>query len=205
MLKNQLKEFHIILASESPRRQFLLKELGLEFEVQATNVDEVYPENLTPSEVAVYLANLKADSFDLNKEPEHSIIITADTIVYINGEILGKPGNREEAIEMLEKLSNRRHEVITAVCLKSRNKRKTFHVFSSVYFKQLSTAEIDFYIENFHPYDKAGAYGVQEWIGYIAISRIEGSFFNIMGLPVKELYEELLDFCSDQGLQRQAF
>jgi septum formation protein len=123
-----------------------------------------------------------------------TIVITADTIVSIGEEILGKPRNYQEAIQMLQKLSNRKHDVITAVCLKSKTRMKVFHVLSSVSFKTLSMEEIDYYIDNFQPFDKAGGYGVQEWIGYIGISKIEGSFFNVMGLPVKELYEELLKF-----------
>jgi septum formation protein len=123
---------------------------------------------------------------------ERTTIITADTIVSIGGEILGKPGNREEAVAMLKKLSGRKHEVITAVCLKTRDVTRVFHVTSLVVFKTLTDAEMDYYIDNFHPFDKAGGYGAQEWIGYIGISRIEGSFFNVMGLPLKELYEELL-------------
>jgi len=171
-----------------------MKELGLDFEVSQPNVEEVYPEGLTPAEIATYLADLKADSFDTNSQPGNTIVITADTLVYVGNEILGKPRNYEEAVEMLQKLSGRYHEVITAVCLKSGTKRKTFHVVSSVYFRVLTMAEIDYYIRNFQPFDKAGGYGVQEWIGYIGISKIEGSFFNIMGLPVKELYEELREF-----------
>jgi septum formation protein len=121
-------------------------------------------------------------------------LITADTIVSIKGEILGKPENYLDAVSMLQKLSGRKHDVITAVCLRSADRRKTFHVISSVYFKELNTEEINYYVENFHPYDKAGSYGVQEWIGYIGITKIEGSYFNVMGLPVKELYEELMQF-----------
>jgi septum formation protein len=196
MLNKRLNEYRLILASQSPRRQYLMREVGLEFEVLTTNVKEIYPEDLPPAGVARYLAELKADSFDTSRQPDYSVIITADTIVYIDREILGKPDNYHEAVEMLRKLSGRKHEGITAVCLKSREKRKTFHVVSSVYFKELTMDEIDYYIENFQPFDKAGGYGIQEWIGYIGISKIEGSFFNIMGLPVKELYEELLAFCS---------
>ena len=125
---------------------------------------------------------------------QKSILIAADTIVVLGHEILGKPANHDEAVIMLKKLSGNRHDVITAVCLKSKKKKRTFHVLSSVYFKKLSLEEIEYYIRNFQPFDKAGGYGVQEWIGYIGISKIEGSFFNIMGLPVKELYEELLLF-----------
>ncbi len=142
----------------------------------------------------MYLAELKSNSFNLSAFPDNTILITADTIVSIDDEILGKPGNFKEAVCMLQMLSGRKHDVITAVCLRSGFRKKTFHVLSSVYFKELNIDEINYYIENFHPFDKAGSYGVQEWIGYIGISKIEGSFFNIMGLPLKELYEELLLF-----------
>jgi septum formation protein len=194
MINHRLQQHHLILASQSPRRQYLLKELGLDFEIIATNVLENYPATLSHPEIAVYLAELKADTFDGTRMESKALIIAADTIVCLEHEILGKPGNYTAAVEMLKKLSGRKHDVITGVCLKSKNKRKTFHVKSSVYFKELKREEIDYYIENFQPFDKAGGYGVQEWIGYIGISRIEGSFFNVMGLPVKELYEELLKF-----------
>jgi septum formation protein len=194
MINSRLREKKLILASQSPRRHYLLKELGLEFEIMPTHVDESYPEGMTPVGVAVYLAERKAGSFDASRMPRNSIVISADTLVCIGDEILGKPGNSEEAVEMLKKLSGAKHTVVTAVCLRSRNKQKTFHVTSDVYFRDLSLEEINYYIGNFSPFDKAGGYGIQEWIGYIGISRIEGSYFNIMGLPVKELYEELVAF-----------
>jgi len=194
MINHRLQKYRLILASQSPRRQYLLKELGLDFEIIPTKVKEIYPANLAPHEIAVYLAELKADSFEGDRMDQRALIIAADTIVCIEDEILGKPGNYQEAVNMLRKLSGKKHDVITAVCLKSKNKKKTFHVISSVYFKDLTMDEINYYIENFQPFDKAGGYGVQEWIGYIGISKIEGSFFNVMGLPVKELYEQLLKF-----------
>jgi septum formation protein len=194
MIHQRFENYHLILASQSPRRQYLLKELGLHFEIMTTNIPENYPDHFTPEQVAVFLAELKADSFDTARLDNRALIISADTIVHIEKEILGKPGNYKEAVSMLLKLSGKRHEVITAVCLKSKSKRKTFSVTSAVYFKDLSMEEIDYYIENFQPFDKAGGYGIQEWIGYIGISKIEGSYFNIMGLPVKEFYEELLKF-----------
>ena len=194
MINRRFQGKNLILASQSPRRQYLLKELGLNFEIMPTHVDEVYPEGMTPAQIAVFLAELKAGSFDTSRLHENSIVIAADTLVCIDYEILGKPGNYFEAVSMLEKLSGSKHTVITAVCLKSRRKQKTFHVVSDVYFRELNKDEIDYYIKNFQPFDKAGGYGIQEWIGYIGISKIEGSYFNIMGLPVKELYEELLDF-----------
>lgn len=194
MIDKQLRLKKLILASESPRRQNLLKELGLTFEILKPDIEEQYPDNLTPEGIAIYLAELKSNHFDISRFTSNTILITADTIVSFDDQILGKPRNFQEAVCMLQKLSGRKHDVITAVCLRSKNLQKTFHVLSSVYFKELSTEEITYYIENFRPYDKAGSYGIQEWIGYIGISKIEGSFFNIMGLPIKELYEELLLF-----------
>ncbi|MEI8006603.1 MAG: Maf family nucleotide pyrophosphatase [Bacteroidota bacterium] len=194
MINKRLEGYHLVLASGSPRRQYLLKELGLDFEICTTYVKEEYPAGLAPTEIATYLAELKAASFDTSRMNQKSILIAADTIVVLGDEILGKPANHDEAVIMLKKLSGKKHDVITAVCLKSRKKNKTFHVRSTVYFKELSLEEIEYYIRNFQPFDKAGGYGVQEWIGYIGISKIEGSFFNIMGLPVKELYEELILF-----------
>ena len=194
MINKRLEDYHLVLASASPRRQYLLKELGLDFEILTTYVKEEYPAGLAPMEIATYLADLKAASFDTARMNPKTILIAADTIVVLGDEILGKPANHDEAVFMLKKLSGKKHDVITAVCLKSRKKKKTFHVQSSVYFKELSLEEIEYYIRNFQPFDKAGGYGVQEWIGYIGISKIEGSFFNSMGLPVKELYEELLLF-----------
>jgi septum formation protein len=192
MINKRLQDFKIILASKSSRRQYLLKELGLDFEIISTNVPEVYPESFKPSEIALFLAEKKADCFDTSRMDEKMIIIAADTIVSLKKEILGKPGNYEEAFTMLKKLSGKQHDVLTGVCIKSRDKKSVFYVSSKVYFKELCDDEIDYYINNFRPYDKAGGYGIQEWIGYIGISKIEGSFFNVMGLPVKEVYEELL-------------
>ncbi len=192
MINKRLQDFKIILASQSSRRQYLLKELGLDFEIISTDVQEDYPDSLTPEEIATFLADKKADSFEVSRMDEKMIIIAADTIVSLDGDILGKPGNYDEALVMLKKLSGKRHDVITGVCIKSRDKKKLFHVTSQVYFKELCDEEIDYYINNFRPYDKAGGYGIQEWIGYIGISKLEGSFFNVMGLPVKEVYEELL-------------
>lgn len=192
MINKRLQDFRIVLASGSPRRQYLLKELGLDFQIIPTDVREAYPEGISPLAVAIFLAEMKADSFDTSRMDDRTIIIAADTIVSLEGEILGKPGNYKEAMIMLEKLSGKQHDVVTGVCIKSRNKRNSFHAISKVYFKDLSGEEIEYYIDNFRPFDKAGGYGIQEWIGYIGISRIEGSFFNVMGLPVKEVYEELL-------------
>jgi len=192
MINRRLGNCRFILASRSPRRQYLLKELGLDFEIIATHVTENYPEGLIPEEIAMFLAKEKAASFDASRIDNRTIIIAADTIVCLEGEILGKPGNFQEAYEMLSKLSGKRHEVITGVCIQSRKSTQLFAVTSQVFFKELTNEEIEYYINTFQPFDKAGGYGIQEWIGYIGISKIEGSYFNVMGLPVKEVYEALL-------------
>ncbi|MDP1745043.1 MAG: Maf-like protein [Bacteroidota bacterium] len=188
-----LKKHNLILASKSPRRQYLMKELGLDFEVNTKDVDESFPENLKAQEIPLYLCQKKADAFD-EELTDNTIVITADTIVWIDNQVLNKPENFNDAVRMLKLLSGKKHEVYTGVCLKSKHKTKTFYALTNVYFKELSQEEIEYYINNFNPYDKAGAYGAQEWIGYIAVEKIEGSYFNVMGLPVRELYEELLKF-----------
>lgn len=184
---------NIILASKSPRRQELLKGLGFDFEIRTKEVEEIFPTNLKREEVALYLSELKSNAF-VNEVKSNEIIITSDTIVCLEDTILGKPKNREDAVEMLQQLSGKMHDVITAVTLLSSKKQHSFFVSTSVYFKKLTAQEIDYYITNFKPYDKAGSYGVQEWIGYIGIEKIEGSYYNVMGLPVHQLYEELLKF-----------
>lgn len=181
---------HIILGSKSPRRQEILKDLGLEFEIRTKEVEEIYPPELKREEVPIFLSELKAAAFK-DELKDNDVVITSDTIVCLEDRILGKPANREEAFNMLSDLSGKKHEVITAVCLLSNTKIKTFHVITEVYFKVLSNYEIDYYINKYQPYDKAGGYGIQEWIGYIGIEKIVGSYFNVVGLPVKELYEEL--------------
>ena len=185
--------YKIILASKSPRRRQLLEGLDIPFEVIIHEVDEIFPEGLPMKEIPVYLAKLKAEPF--SEELSHdALVITADTIVWIEGTVLGKPNDYEHAAAMLRQLSGRKHIVVTGVCLTSREKQVTFSASTDVYFKNLSDSEIDYYLQNYHPYDKAGSYGVQEWIGYIAITGIEGSYFNVMGLPVQRLHEELLKF-----------
>jgi septum formation protein len=193
MLEN-LKDRHIILASHSPRRRSLLRQLGLEFTEISAEVDESYPENLTPDQIAIYLAEKKADHFPEMLIDPKNILITADTLVFINGQLLGKPENKQGAVEMLSTLSGTMHQVVTGICLRSKNKTRTFTCWTNVYFKKLSEKEIDHYLEQYQPYDKAGAYGIQEWIGYVGITHIEGSYFNVMGLPVQQLYEELGKF-----------
>jgi len=182
----------IILASQSPRRKELLSLLDLEFTVEVKSIDEIFPKDLKTSKVAEYLAELKASAFTNIKDDQ--VIITADTVVILNDTILGKPKDKAEAKEMLHRLSNRSHDVITGVCLKSAQKISTFSSSTKVYFRDLTDAEIDYYIENYKPYDKAGSYGIQEWIGAIGITKIVGSYFNVVGLPIQELNEQLKRF-----------
>lgn len=186
-------DYKIILASASPRRQQLMRDAGFEFEVRLKETEEIYPETLVPMEVPVYLSRLKAAAFaDEIKEGE--LLITADTIVCLGAKILGKPKNREHAIEILSQLSGQKHTVVTGVCLTTCHKQQTFSSFTDVYFKELTEDEIIYYIDRYKPFDKAGAYGIQEWIGYIGIKRIDGSFYNVMGLPVQQLYTTLQNF-----------
>ena len=182
-------EYRIILASNSPRRQQLLKDLGIEFEVLTKPVDEVFPPHLKRNEVAEYLAELKANAFD--QIGDNILLITADTIVCVDEEVLGKPKDRDEAVEMLEKLSDRSHTVITGVTLKTNQFTRTFSESTKVHFKKLTSEEITHYIDNYLPFDKAGSYGIQEWIGYVGITGIEGDYFNVVGLCVGRLYGEL--------------
>ena len=185
-----LKHLPIILASKSPRRQELLTLMGLNFKVELKEVDESYPEHLEPAEIAVYIAEQKAKAF---KSPEN-IIITADTIVAINGEILGKPKDVAQARTMLRKLSGAKHEVFTGVTLAKNNSTESFFDSTVVYCRAVTDEEIDFYIENYQPFDKAGSYGVQDWWGNTVVQRIEGSYTNVMGLPTEKLYTRLLQF-----------
>ncbi|MBL6448953.1 septum formation protein Maf [Fulvivirga sp. 29W222] len=183
---------HLILASNSPRRQELLRHAGFEFKVRTKEVDESYPEGTPPEEVAKYLASKKGAAYKIDHQNE--VLLTADTIVKLNDEILGKPQNYEDAKRMLTALSGKKHEVITGVCIKSKEKEVTLDDTTLVYFKSLTEEEIDYYITNYSPYDKAGAYGIQEWIGMVGIDKIEGSFFNVVGLPVHKVYQALLSF-----------
>ena len=185
--------FNIILGSSSPRRNELLKSLGFDFIINPSNADENYPLNLKGHEIPVFLAKKKASSFN-GVLTETDLLITADTIVWCEGEIFNKPINFEEGKLMLQTLSGKMHEVFTAVCLKSANKQIIFYDATKVYFKKFTNEEIEYYLNKYKPYDKAGSYGVQEWIGYIGIEKIEGSFYNVMGLPVKKLHEELMKF-----------
>ncbi len=194
MLDKKLSKYRVILASQSPRRRELLAGLGIDFEVMPLSVDESYPANLKCEEIALYLSELKAKAFDFKKGYQNSLLITADTIVWLDGEVLPKPKDRDDAVRILTKLSGEVHKVITGVTLKTKEKSRSFHSTTNVRFKKLTKEEIDYYIENFKPYDKAGAYGIQEWIGFIGIEKIEGSYFNVVGLPVQKVYTELLGF-----------
>ncbi len=193
MITDNLNKYRIILASRSPRRQQLLRQVGIRFDVIIKDYTESYPENLSGEEIAVYLTREKAKLFK-NEISDNEIVITADTIVWCKNRVLGKPAGAEEARQMIRDLSDDTHEVITGVSLLSSSKEKTFSVSTKVTFARLSDEEINYYIEKFRPYDKAGAYGIQEWIGLAACSRIEGSYFNVVGLPVQRLYKELQEF-----------
>lgn len=188
------KSLDIILGSQSPRRKQLLKDIGLKFRSLSFPVEEVFPENLTAIETAIYLSELKAKAFPETELKENSILITADTVVTLSNQLLGKPGNDAEAFEMLSLLSGKSHKVISAFTLRSKDKMKSFYSETKVYFKVLSEEEINYYIRHYKPFDKAGAYGIQEWIGKIGIDKIEGSYFNVMGLPVHQVYAELCTF-----------
>lgn len=183
----------IILASKSPRRQKLLRELGVDFEIKTKDVEEVYPSELNKQEVAIYLSELKAKAFKGELKADE-IIITSDTIVCLENRIIGKPKDSQDAFNMLSDLSGKMHEVITAVTLMSLAKTVTFFDVTEVYFKELSNLEIERYIDKYQPFDKAGSYGIQEWIGYIGIEKIVGSYHNVMGFPVKKVYEALEEF-----------
>jgi septum formation protein len=193
MLADLLSNYRIILASKSPRRKELIKELGLHFEVLAFDTDESFPSDMPVNEVPLFLAEQKAIPFESGLDNK-SLVITADTIVYIDGQVLGKPANHDDAFRMLRLLSGKWHQVATGVCILTQEKRRSFSAITNVLFKELTDEEIEFYISNYKPYDKAGAYGIQEWIGFIAVEQIEGSYFNVMGLPVQQLYEELCQF-----------
>lgn len=194
MLREKLKNYNIILASGSPRRQAFFKELDLDFTIEVKEVEETYDSSLNHSEITDYLSQLKASVFtNLN---ENDILITSDTIVWKDEKALGKPKNFEEAKQMLQNLSGQMHEVITSVCFTSKDFRKTVNDITKVWFKPLSEEEIDYYLKNYKPFDKAGSYGIQEWIGYIGIEKIEGCYFNVMGLPTRLVYKTLTEIAS---------
>ena len=200
VLQNLLQPFDLVLASGSPRRKMLLEEMELVFRVDTRPVEEVVPPEQSPEAVAMYLSNLKANAFETGYFAKNTLVITADTVVAAGSNILGKPSERVEAIDMLQQLSGKKHLVITGVTLRTAQKEKSFFVSTEVFFKLLSPEEITFYVDNYKPFDKAGAYGIQEWIGHAGIEKINGSYFNVVGLPTHRLYEELLLFITDSNV-----
>ncbi|MDE5743526.1 MAG: Maf-like protein [Bacteroidales bacterium] len=186
--------YRVVLGSASPRRKELMERMGFDFEVRVKATDESYPASLPQEEVAEYIAVKKAAAFSFDELPEKALLVTADTVVLLDGHIFGKPADREEAVRMLYTLSGQTHRVITGVCLRSREKQERFSVVSDVTFRVLSLEEIEYYVDKLQPYDKAGAYGLQEWIGYVAVEKVEGSFFNVMGLPTQRLYRAMMAF-----------
>lgn len=191
MLDN-LEKYKVILASGSPRRRELMAGLGVNYEVRILpDVDESYPHTLQGEEIPLYIAKEKADAYIPMMQPDE-LIITADAIVWLDGKVLGKPRDREDALQMLRTMSGRTHEVFTGVCITTTDWQRSFTAQTEVRFATLSEEEIAYYVDNFQPMDKAGAYGVQEWIGFIGVENISGSYYNIMGLPVQKLYRELL-------------
>lgn len=185
-----LKDYKIILASGSPRRQQFFKEFDLEFEIRLKEVDEIYPKHLKAQEITNYLAELKSKAFD-GELLENELLITSDTIVWLNDQALGKPKDYNDAFNILKSLSNETHQVITSVCFKTIHKTETIHDITKVTFNELSDGAIRYYLDNYKPFDKAGAYGIQEWIGLIGITKIEGSYTNVVGLPTEKVYQYL--------------
>jgi len=190
MLREKLKNYTIILASGSPRRQQFLKDLNIDFIINTKPVDEIYPLHLQGAEITDFLADLKSKAF--TELDEKDVLITSDTIVWLKDKALGKPKDRDDAFKMLQSLSNKTHEVITSISIKTKHTQKIINDTTLVSFKKLTNEEINYYIDTYKPYDKAGAYGIQEWIGFIGIDNIEGSYYNVAGLPVHKLYDELL-------------
>jgi septum formation protein len=190
MLRN-LDKYHIILASNSPRRRELLAGLGINFEVRTIpGIEENYPSNITEEQIPLYISCEKALAYK-SQLKDNDLLITADTIVWLEGNVMGKPSDKDEAVEMLKALSGKTHKVMTGVTLTTTAFQKSFSATTKVSFSTLDAEEIDYYVSKFRPMDKAGAYGVQEWIGFIGVERIEGSYYNVMGLPVQRLYQEL--------------
>ncbi len=195
MLSDLLKDKIIVLGSASPRRKTLLRAIINDFEIKVSDLEEEYPKNLKEKEISEFLAIQKSDFLSI-KIKKNEILITADTIVIKGGQILNKPKNKTQAKEMLVFLSGSSHKVITSVCLRDQQKKLVFSSITKVFFKPLSDAEINYYVEEYKPFDKAGSYGIQEWIGLIGITKIEGSYFNVVGLPIEKLYQKLIQFAS---------
>jgi septum formation protein len=190
MLKEKLKEYKIVLASGSPRRQQFFKDLDLDFEIRIREIEEIYPDHLQGVEITNYLAKLKSEAFN-NDISLNEIIVTSDTIVWFENKALGKPKDKDDAVQMLKAMAGKTHEVITSVCFKTVTKTDILHCVTKVTFNSISDAEINYYIDNYKPFDKAGAYGIQEWIGLISIHKIEGSYTNVVGLPTDLVYHYL--------------
>ncbi|RZJ63620.1 MAG: septum formation protein Maf [Flavobacterium sp.] len=193
MLRERLKAYKVVLASGSPRRQQYMKDLDFDFEIRLKDVEEIYPDHLQGAEITDFLAELKASAF-ADSLSNDEILITSDTIVWHHGKALGKPKDYDDALAMLKSLSGDVHEVITSVCITNELRSETFHEITKVTFNKLSDEEIKYYLDNYKPYDKAGAYGIQEWIGLVAIAKIEGSYANVVGLPVDRVYRHLRNF-----------
>lgn len=193
LLTEKLKEYELVLVSQSPRRRELLEGLEIDFSSTSVDIYETYPETLSGAQIPMYIAEAKASAYE-PKLNNSTIAITADTVVLFEDDILKKPENAEKAKDMLRRLSGNTHKVITGVCIFNKNKKRSFHAISDVTFATLTDEEIDHYVEVYNPFDKAGSYGVQEWIGYIGIEKIVGSYYNVMGLPVHRLYKELNAF-----------
>lgn len=190
MLKEKLSSYRIILASGSPRRQQFFKELNIDFEIRLKEIEEVYPDHLKAAEITSYLATLKAKAFE-GELKDNEILITSDTIVWHNNQALGKPKDAKDAFEMLKSMSDTTHEVITSVGFTTKDRTQVITETTRVTFNKLSDEIIDYYIQNFHPFDKAGAYGIQDWIGHIGVAKIEGSYTNVMGLPTDQVFNYL--------------
>ena len=193
MLKDKLNKINIILASGSPRRQQFFKEMDLHYTIRLKEIEEIYPEHLQAEEITNFLAELKANAFE-NELKENDVLVTSDTIVWLNGKALGKPKDYDDAFKMLQQLANQTHEVITSVCLKSIDKTDVFHNVTKVTFANLSDEAITYYLNNYKPFDKAGSYGIQDWIGLVGISKIEGSYTNVVGLPTEMLFQKLMNY-----------
>lgn len=195
MLDILFKKHAIVLGSNSPRRKQFLQELGIPFVVRASDIDESYPEELQAGEITDFIAKAKSEAISL--ESDNEILITSDTTVWNNNQSLGKPANRQEAYEMIKSISGKEHEVISSVCLRNKSKTRIFNCITKVTFAELSDEVIYYYIDNYKPFDKAGAYGIQEWIGLVGIEKIDGSYTNIVGLPTTELVQELIQFIKE--------
>ncbi len=198
MLQELLKKHKVVLASKSPRRQALLKDMGLDFEVITKDTEESFPAHLSGHEIVLHLCKRKAEAFSADELPADFLLIAADTIVLVDDQVLNKATDKQEAMHMLTSLSGRKHQVITGVCLRDKLRLKAFYELTEVNFGPISRDEIIWYVDNYKPFDKAGAYGIQEWIGLVGVESINGSYFNVVGLPAHKLFQELKQFVNEQ-------